>query len=103
MERIDKINYYLDIAETVLERGTCLRRKFGCAIIKNDEVISTGYAGAPRGRRNCCDINYCAREKLNIPSISCIILVASCIYSFLNIIHIIEINKYDIRILIIPL
>ena len=67
MKRVDKINYYLDIAETVLERGTCLRRKFGCAIIKNDEVISTGYAGAPRGRRNCCDINYCAREKLNIP------------------------------------
>ena len=67
MERVDKINYYLDIAETVLERGTCLRRKFGCAVIKNDEVISTGYAGAPRGRRNCCDLNYCAREKLNIP------------------------------------
>ena len=67
MERVDKINYYLDIAETVLERGTCLRRKFGCVIIKNDEVISTGYAGAPRGRKNCCDLNYCAREKLNIP------------------------------------
>jgi len=67
MKRVDKINYYLDIAETVLERGTCLRRKFGCSIIKNDEVISTGYAGAPRGRKNCCDINYCAREKLNIP------------------------------------
>ena len=67
MERVDKINYYLDIAETVLERGTCLRRKFGCTIIKNDEVISTGYAGAPRGRKNCCDLNYCAREKLNIP------------------------------------
>lgn len=67
MERVDKINYYLDIAETVLERGTCLRRKFGCTIIKNDEVISTGYAGAPRGRKNCCDLNYCAREHLNIP------------------------------------
>ena len=67
MERVDKINYYLDIAETVLERGTCLRRKFGCTVIKNDEVISTGYAGAPRGRKNCCDLNYCAREKLNIP------------------------------------
>lgn len=67
MERVDKINYYLDIAETVLERGTCLRRKFGCVIIKNDEVISTGYAGAPRGRKNCCDLNYCMREKLNIP------------------------------------
>lgn len=67
MERRDKINYYLDIAETVLERGTCIRRKFGCIIVKNDEVISTGYAGAPRGRKNCCDLNYCARENLNIP------------------------------------
>lgn len=67
MKRVDKNNYYLDIAETVLERGTCIRRKFGCTIIKNDEVVSTGYAGAPRGRKNCSDLNYCAREKLNIP------------------------------------
>lgn len=67
MERIDKINYYLDIAETVLERGTCLRRLFGAIIVKNDEVISTGYVGAPRGRKNCSDLNYCQREKLEIP------------------------------------
>lgn len=65
--RIDKINYYLDIAETVLERGTCLRRNFGAVIVKNDEIISTGYTGSPRGRKNCIDLNYCAREKLNIP------------------------------------
>ena len=65
--RRDKINYYLDIAETVLERGTCLRRNFGAVIIKNDEIISTGYCGAPRGRKNCIDLGYCAREKLNIP------------------------------------
>ncbi len=65
--RIDKINYYLDIAEAVLERGTCLRRNFGAIIVKNDEVISTGYVGAPRGRKNCCDLKYCTREKLNIP------------------------------------
>lgn len=65
--RIDKINYYLDIAEATLERGTCLRRNFGAIIVKNDEIISTGYVGAPRGRKNCCDLKYCMREKLNIP------------------------------------
>lgn len=65
--RIDKNNYYLDIAETVLERGTCLRRLFGAIIVKNDEIISTGYVGAPRGRKNCNDLKYCMREKLNIP------------------------------------
>ena len=65
--RIDKINYYLDIAEATLERGTCLRRNFGAIIVKNDEIISTGYVGSPRGRKNCCDLKYCTREKLNIP------------------------------------
>lgn len=67
MGRRDKINYYLDIAETVAERGTCLRRKFGAIIVKNDQIISTGYVGAPRGRRNCCDIGECMRMKLNVP------------------------------------
>ena len=51
--RRDKLNYYLDIAETVLARGTCLRRNFGAIIVKNDQIISTGYVGAPRGRKNC--------------------------------------------------
>lgn len=67
MERRDKTNYYLDIAQTVAERGTCLRRKFGSIIVNNDEIISTGYAGAPRGRKNCSDLMMCMREKLNIP------------------------------------
>ncbi|MBQ2640163.1 MAG: dCMP deaminase family protein [Bacilli bacterium] len=67
MKRVDKPNYYLDIAESVLERGTCLRRNFGAIIVKNDEIISTGYVGAPRGRKNCCDLKYCTREKLNVP------------------------------------
>lgn len=66
-ERRDKINYYLDIAESVTERSTCLRRKWGAVIVKNDEIISTGYNGAPRGRKNCCDLGYCLREKMNIP------------------------------------
>lgn len=67
MDRRDKINYYLDIAETVLERGTCLRRNYGSIIVKNDEIISTGYTGAPRGRKNCNDLGFCKRDKLNVP------------------------------------
>ena len=53
MRRIDKQNYYLDIAESVLKRGTCLRRNYGAIIVKNDEIVATGYTGAPRGRKNC--------------------------------------------------
>ena len=67
MERISKENYYLDIAETVLERATCLRRVYGAIIVKNDEIISTGSNGAPRGRRNCVDMGYCTREALMVP------------------------------------
>lgn len=67
MERRDKINYYLDLAEVVLQRCTCLRRHYGAVIVKNDEVISTGYAGAPRGRKNCSDLGRCVREELKIP------------------------------------
>ena len=67
MERRDKANYYLDIAESVLERGTCIRRNYGAIIVKNDEIISTGDTGAPRGRKNCIDLGYCRREKMNIP------------------------------------
>ena len=67
MNRRDKINYYLDISETVSERGTCLRRNFGAIIVQNDEIIATGYNGAPRGRVNCCDHGECMRDKLNVP------------------------------------
>ncbi len=65
--RTDKINYYLDIAETVIERSTCIRRNYGAIIVKNDQIISTGYNGAPRGRKNCSDLGFCMREKLNVP------------------------------------
>ena len=58
MDRISKANYYLDIAQTVLERATCLRRVYGAIIVKNDEIISTGYNGAPRGR---------SREAMQVP------------------------------------
>ena len=67
MERINKDNYYLDIAQTVATRGTCLRRKYGAIIVKNDVIVSTGYAGAPRGRKNCSDLGYCMRKSLGIP------------------------------------
>lgn len=67
MQRKDKINYYLDIAETVLKRGSCIRRNFGAVIVNNDQIISSGYTGAPRGRKNCMDMNCCIRQKFNIP------------------------------------
>ena len=65
--RRDKDNYYLDIAQTVCERSTCLRRQYGAIIVQNDAIVATGYSGAPRGRKNCCDLGYCLRSKLQIP------------------------------------
>jgi dCMP deaminase len=67
MERVSKDNYYLDIAQVVSERSTCLRKKYGAIIVKNDVIVSTGYNGAPRGRKNCSDLGYCMRENLGIP------------------------------------
>lgn len=67
-QRVNKENYYLDIADAVLNRSTCMRRKYGAIIVKNDEILSTGYNGAPRGRVNCTALGYCNREQLNIPS-----------------------------------
>ena len=67
MSRVSKHNYYLDIAQTVAERCTCLRKKFGAIIVKDDVIVSTGYNGAPRGRQNCSDLHFCMRDKLNIP------------------------------------
>ena len=67
-QRVNKENYYLDIADAVLRRSTCLRRKYGAIIVKSDEILSTGYNGAPRGRVNCTALGYCNREQLRIPS-----------------------------------
>ncbi len=67
MNRVSKTEYYLDIAETVSERSTCLRKRYGCIIVKNDVIVSTGYNGSPRGRKNCTDLGTCQREKLGIP------------------------------------
>ena len=60
--RISKDMYYLGIANAVLERSTCLRRKYGAVIVKDDEIISTGYNGSPRGEANCCETGSCERE-----------------------------------------
>ena len=67
-KRVDKVNYYLNIADAVLERSTCLRRHYGAIIVRNDEIVSTGYNGAPRGRKNCVDLGRCTREELQVPS-----------------------------------
>ena len=65
--RLDKDNYYLKIAEAVLSRSTCLHRRYGAVIVKDDEIISTGYNGAPRGMPNCDELGYCFREHEQIP------------------------------------
>lgn len=66
-QRMSKDAYYLGIAEAVLQRSTCLRRKYGAIIVKDDEIIATGYNGAPRGEENCSDCGFCYRESLGIP------------------------------------
>ena len=65
--RQNKTNYYLGIAAEVAKRSTCLRRQYGAIIVNHDEIIATGYNGAPRGEENCCDKGYCWREANNIP------------------------------------
>lgn len=66
--RISKDEYYLSIADVVLKRSTCLRRNYGVVIVKNDEIVATGYNGAARGEPNCCDTGTCTRQELGIPS-----------------------------------
>lgn len=61
MKRISKDAYYLEIAQAVSHRSTCLKRRYGAVIVKNDEIIATGYNGAPRGETNCCDVGSCKR------------------------------------------
>lgn len=61
MERVTKTDYYLGIAFSVSLRSSCLKRKYGCIIVKNDEIIATGYNGSPRGETNCCDLGQCKR------------------------------------------
>jgi dCMP deaminase len=61
MSRINKNDYYLGIALAVSKRSNCLKRRYGCVIVKNDEIIATGYNGSPRGLNNCCDLGFCKR------------------------------------------
>ena len=65
-ERVSKNDYYLRIADSVSERSTCLRRKYGAVIVRDDEIVSTGYNGAPRGRQNCSDCRSCDRDRENV-------------------------------------
>lgn len=59
--RVSKIDTYLNCAEVFAYRSTCLKRKYGAVIVKDDVVISTGYNGSPRGFENCCEIGTCPR------------------------------------------
>jgi dCMP deaminase len=68
MKRPSKTEYYLNIAMEVSKRATCIRRRWGAIIVKNDQIISSGYVGAPRGTPNCLDLDYCPREKAGIPA-----------------------------------
>ena len=65
--RPDWDEYFLNIAEEVGKRSTCLRRRYGAIIVKDKIIVSTGYNGAPRGEANCIDIGTCERERLNVP------------------------------------
>lgn len=82
-KRPTKHNYYLNIAKEVSSRSTCLRKKYGSVIVKNDIIISTGYNGAPRQTANCIDLNYCRREQMNIPRGQCYELCRS-VHSEMN-------------------
>lgn len=66
MARPDKDTYYLDIALAVSKRSTCLKRHYGCIIVKDDVIVATGYNGSPRGEANCCDV-YQICPRANIP------------------------------------
>ena len=68
VKRPSKDKYYLDLARAISKRATCLRRNFGAVIVRDDQIISCGYNGAPRGAPNCIDIGTCKREELNVPS-----------------------------------
>lgn len=66
--RPSKNEYYINIAKEVLERSTCMRAKFGAVLVKDDQIISTGYNGAPRKTMDCIERGNCLRQELNIPS-----------------------------------
>lgn len=61
MQRPSKDEYYLNIALAVCKRSTCIKRHYGCVIVKDDIIVATGYNGSPRGEENCCDRGNCKR------------------------------------------
>ena len=67
-ERPSKTEHYLNRAKVAAERSTCLRRKVGAVIIRNDTEVSSGYVGSPRDTENCIDIGSCIRIELGTPS-----------------------------------
>jgi len=68
MNKITKDQYYLNIAKTVAEKSTCRNVEIGCVIEKADQIIATGYVGAPRKTKDCVDLGFCIRRKNNIES-----------------------------------
>lgn len=68
MDRISWNEYFMEMAELASRRSTCLRRKVGAVIVKDNQVLATGYNGAPKGLPNCCDLGNCLRQKLSVPS-----------------------------------
>lgn len=67
LPRISKDEYYLNIAREVSRRSTCFRRSIGAIIVRDDQIISTGYVGAPRKTKDSLEHGFCLRDRLNIP------------------------------------
>ena len=67
-KRPDKFEHYLNRAKVAAERGTCIRRRVGAIVVRDDVEVSSGYVGAPRGTENCCDLGKCLRIEAGIPS-----------------------------------
>lgn len=65
--RVGKLRYYLEIAEAVSKRATCLRRQVGAVIVVNEQVVASGYCGAPRGVKDCLERKSCIRQVMNVP------------------------------------
>lgn len=66
--RISKDEYYMNIAREAVARSTCFRARHGAVIVKDDQIISTGYVGAPRKTKDCFERGNCLRRELGIPS-----------------------------------
>jgi dCMP deaminase len=65
--RPSKDDYYLNIAKQVADRCTCFRNKGGAIIVRDDQIVSTGYIGAPRKTKDCFERGFCLRDKMNVP------------------------------------